>query len=360
MNDNNKYDAFLKTLPQKLSKKYNDLQKTYYSEYINNFREKIDEFEESINLGIRTDKEHRDLINLCVFPFSKAQSDDDLNYLFIRGEPLWELKIPNLDFLLCNFEKKFIIFGECKSSIYNYNYVVNEMEERQKIVENKMPYIIEKYIGFKPKNIGYVIGVYSSDDEELITKIIERDSNFIVWSIDRYNKLLSFRSFLNISEQQKRKIEHNHCKLNHKLRKIKTDTGGYDMFPSSHIITQLRQIILTKEKKQNDLIVSPSKIKNKVKDDLFYLDDTIQTDFASKIINYAEKIGFIQPIDDKYLEYRIISNYRIDSGLEKDLIKKFIDYKIKEKENEIRERSHENALKIIKHEWKEQYTLDKF
>lgn len=358
--DNTKYDAFLKTLHPKLSKKYKALQKNYYSESKNNFEKNIDEFIGKIELGIKNDKEHRDLINLCVFPFSKAQSDVDLNYHFIRGEPLWELKTNSFDFLLCNFEKKFVIFGECKASIQNYTDVVKEVEVRQKIVQDNIDYIIENYLGFEPKNIKYVIGVYSSDDEELIKKIIDRNSNFIVWSIDRYKKLLSFKSFFNISETQKRKIEHDHTKLNNKLKKIPTDTGGYDMFPSSHIITQLRQIILTKERKQKDLIVSPSKIKSKVKNDIFYLDETIQTDLASKIIIIAEKIGFIHSIDDNSIEYRIISNYRHDSGLEKDLIKKFIDYKIKEKEIEILESSHTNAMEIIKKESKIQYTLDKF
>jgi hypothetical protein len=360
MSDTTKIKALLETLPPKLLEKYKKLQKKYYYEYKQDFEDRRNKFIANIELGIKTDKEHRDLINLCVFPFSKAQSDDDLNYRFIRGEPLWELKTNSLDFLLCNFEKKFVIFGECKASINDYTEVVKELEVRQKIVENNIAYIIENYLGFTPKNIKYVIGVYSSDDEELIKKIIDRGSDFIVWSIDRYNKSLSFRSFLNISEQQKRKIEHDHCKLNYKLKKIKTDAGGYDMFPSSHIITLLRQIILTKEKKEKDLIVSPSKIKNKVKDDIFYLDETIQTDFASKIINYAEKIGFIQPIDENSVEYRIISNYRHDRGLEKDLLKKYIDFKIKEKENEILESSHTNAMENIKQELKTQYTLDKF
>lgn len=358
--DNIKYDAFLKTLHPKLSKKYRELQKNNYSKYKNIFEEELDKFKAKIELGINNDKEHRDLINLCVFPFSQAQSDVDLNYRFIRGEPLWELKTNSFDFLLCNFEKKFVIFGECKASIQNYTDIVKEVEARQKIVQDNINYIIEHYLGFSPKNIKYVIGVYSSDDEELIKKIIERKADFIVWSIDRYKKLLSFKSFLNISETQKRKIEHDHTKLNNKLKKIPTDTGGYDMFPSSHIITQLRQIILTKEKKQKDLIVSPSKIKSKVKNDIFYLDETIQTDIASKIINYAEKIGFIQSIDDNSIEYRIISNYRHESGLEKDLIKKFIDFKIKEKEMEILEKSHTNAMEIIKQELKMQYTFDKF
>lgn len=358
--DNTKYDAFLKTLHPKLSKKYKEIQKNNYSEYKNNFEEEIDKFIGKIELGIKNDKEHRDLINLCVFPFSNVQSDVDLNYRFIRGEPLWELEKKSFDFLLCHFEYKFVIFGECKASIQNYTEVVKELEIRQKIVQDNIDFIVENYLGFEPKNIKYVIGVYSSDDEELIKKILDRNSNFIVWSIDRYKKLLSFKSFLNISETQKRKIEHDHTILNNKLKKIETDAGGYDMFPSSHIITQLRQIILTKEKKQKDLIVSPSKIKNKVKNDIFYLDETIQTDIASKIINFAEKIGFIQPIDENSIEYRIISNYRHDSGLERDLINKYINYKIKEKENEILESSHTNAMEIIKQESKMQYTLDKF
>lgn len=354
------YDAFLKTLPTKLSKKYKELQKKYYSEYKHNFENNINEFINNIELGIRSDKEHRDLINLCVFPFSNVQSDNDLNYRFIRAEPLWELRKNSFDFLLCHFEYKFVIFGECKASIQNYTDVVKEVEVRQKIVQDNLAYIIDNYLGFEPKNIKYVIAVYSSDDEELIKKILSRNANFIVWSIDRYKKLLSFKSFSNISETQKRKIEHDHTKLNNKLKKIETDAGGYDMFPSSHIITQLRQIILTKEKKQKDLIVSPSKIKNKVKNDIFYLNESIQTDFASRIINYAEKIGFIQSIDENSIEYRIISNYRQDSGLEKDLIKKYIDFKIKENENEILESSHTNAMEIIKHDLKMQYTLDRF
>lgn len=358
--DKTNYDAFIKTLPLDLSKKYVKLQKNYVSQYKNDLKENLDKFKENIEKGIRNDKEHRDLTNLCVFPFSTVQSDDDLNYRFIRAEPLWELRTKCFDFLLCNFKKKFVIFGECKTSINDYADVVKEVEVRKDVVKDNMDYIIDNYLGFKPKNIEYVVGVYSYEDEPLIRKIIECNSNFIVWSIDRYNKFLSFKSFVNSSEEQKRQIEHDHVRLNHKLKKIKTDTGGYDMFPSSHVITQLRQIILTKEKKENDLIVSPSKIKNKVRNDLFYLDETVQTDFASKIINYAEKIGFIQPIDENSIEYRIISNYRHDDGLEQDLIKKFTDFKIKEKEIDILKRSHSKTMEIVETELKRQYTLADF
>lgn len=119
MSDTPEHDAFLRTLPTKLSKKYKELQKKHYSEYKHNFEDNINKFISNIELGIKNDKEHRDLINLCVFPFSNVQSDDDLNYRFIRAEPLWELKTKSFDFLLCHFEKKFVIFGECKASINN-------------------------------------------------------------------------------------------------------------------------------------------------------------------------------------------------------------------------------------------------
>jgi len=353
-------NIFLETIHPNLSKKYKEIQSKTLSECKAKFEENKEIFIKNIEKGISTDKDHRDLINLCVFPFSKKQFNEDLNYNFIRAEPLWELMVKNFDFLLCNFKKELVIFGECKSSIYNYADVVKEAKERRKIVEDNMDYIIKEYLGFKPKYIEYVMGVYSSDDEDLIKQIIRLKSELIVWSIDRYKKLLSSRSFQNISEEQKRNIEHNHTKLNSLLNKIPTDTGGYDMFPSSHVITLLRQLILTKENKEKDLIVSPSIIKEKVKSDIFYLDEKYQTDISSKIINYAEQIGFIEPVSEKSIEYRIVSNYRHEDGLEKDLVRKYINFKIREEEMKHLEYSHIIARDTIENELKKQLTLDKF
>ena len=351
---------FLESLHPNLSNKYKDIQKKTLFDCKEKFEEKKDVFIKNIETGISTDKDHRDLVNLCVFPFSKRQFDEDLNYNFIRAEPLWELKVKNFDFLLCNFEKELLIFGESKSSIYNYADVIKEAAERRQIVEQNMDYIVKEYLGFKPKYIEYVIGVYSSDDEELIKQIIKHKSELKVWSIDRYKKLLSLRSFQNISEEEKRNLEHNHTRLNSLLKRIPTDTGGYDMFPSSHAITLLRQLILTKEKEEKDLIVSPSIIKEKVKSDIFYFDEKYQTDISAKIINYAEEIGFIEPISEKSIEYRIVSNYRHDDGLEKDLIKKYINFKIRAEEIKHIEYSHTVARDTIENELKKQLTFDKF
>ncbi|TFH42819.1 MAG: hypothetical protein E4G94_05700 [ANME-2 cluster archaeon] len=351
---------FIEVLHPKLQKKYREFQTKLFLENKKKFEENQDDFINDIRDKISTDKNHRDLINLCIFPFSKIQSDVDLDYNFIRAEPLWELGEKNFDFLLCNFQKELIIFGECKSSINNYTEVVKETEERRVIVENNMDYITQKYLGFKPKYIEYIIGVNASDDENLLKEIMKNNSELIVWSIDRYNKLLSSRTFLNISEEQKRKIEHNFTKLNRKLNQVPTDTGGYDMYPSSHAFTKLRQLILTKENKDNNLIVSPSIIKEKLKSDLFYLDEKYRTNISSKIINYAEQIGFIEPIDENSIEYRIISNYRHEEGLEKDLLRKYINSKVKEKQKEILEHSHKIAQQSIEKDLKNQLTIDKF
>jgi len=352
-------NTFLDTLQPKLYKKYQDIQKKSFSVEKRKFEDHKDDFIKDIERSILTDKEHRDLINLCVFPFSKIQLNDHLNYKFIRAEPLFELGVKNFDWLLCHFEKKLVIFGECKSSINinSYNDVIQECEERRKVVNEKEDYVIKEYLGFKPKYTEYVIGVYSSDDEGLIKANLEKNAGFVVWSIDRYKKLLSSRSFSNITNEQKRLIEHNHTKLNSQLKKIPTNVGAYDMFPSSHAITLLRQLILTKEKRGNDLIVSPSILKEKVKNDLFYLDDNYHTDFSSKIINQAEEIGFIEPVSENSIEYRIISNYRHEDGLEKDMIRKYINFKVKKKEMKILDDSHQIARETIEKELKKQRTL---
>ena len=366
MYNKDEINTFLDNLHPKLLKRYEEIQRKSFSENKAKFEKNKDDFIKEIHDRIADDKEHRDVVNLCVFPFSKSQSDEDLEYKFIRAEPLRELRqTKNLDFLLCNFKKKFIIFGECKSSIsstYNASYknVVEEAEERKKIVEDNLDYIIRNYLGFVPKHIEYVIGVYSSDDEGLVKEIFDRGSEFTVWSIDRYNRHLSFRSFLNISEEDKRRTAHNHTILNRKLNKLYTNVGAYDMFPSSHAITKLRQIILTKELRGRDLIVSPSKIKEKVEKDLFYLDEDYHTDISSKIIDYAEDIGFIEAVDENPIEYRIVSSYRHEDGLEKDLIKKYIRYKIDKKEKEILAESKQIAKEIIETENAKQSTFTDF
>jgi hypothetical protein len=79
------YKKEIKNELSKLEKKYSDT---------------IQKLIKQKNEGIELDKNHRSLLNACIFPFSQDDSLQKYGYIFLMASALKELKISNLDFLL--------------------------------------------------------------------------------------------------------------------------------------------------------------------------------------------------------------------------------------------------------------------
>lgn len=138
---------------------------------------------------IQKEKEHRRLLNLCVFPFTSDPSPSE--FKFVRADPLTEIDEPNFDFLLWDFNGQ-AIFGEAKANIQQgANSLVNECQEQIDAVERNRDYIVENYLGEEPRHIEYVMTIFSSDADEITRSVIKKGVEVVTWAVHQMDKQVS-------------------------------------------------------------------------------------------------------------------------------------------------------------------------
>jgi hypothetical protein len=296
-------------------------------------KEKKGEFEKEklrnrarIEQEIERDQRHRDLVNMCISPFIIQGRIVQLGYRFVRAEPLAELGVKNFDFLIYNQKNRVAIFGEAKGSISDSHDVVSETSERIHAVGEHVEYISEAYLGEVPSRTEFVLGVYAMDDEKVIREISRQGGGIIVWSIDRYNSTLTPKTLLdNENEAIRQGTLHGDARLINAIKNVQTSHKLFEIFPSSHIFSLLRVLLLAKTKDdQGNLFLDKKDLAEIIKKELFYLNESLQDKKVEATVNTAVSIGFLRPVDSGL--FKIVSRYRADKSLEKDLKKKYVKY----------------------------------
>ena len=117
------------------------------------------------------------IINSCISPFTNGPLSET-DYKFIRAAPLFELKLPNMDFLLFkkNSECNIAIFGECKGSFFDPVSVIKELKERKGHIEQNRQYIITNYLHISMServHFEYVIAVPDKDAARMQSCLID-------------------------------------------------------------------------------------------------------------------------------------------------------------------------------------------
>ncbi|KYK38530.1 MAG: hypothetical protein AYK18_06835 [Theionarchaea archaeon DG-70] len=329
-------------------------------ERIRETKEKFSKEKPRIRAGIEReiekDQRHRDLLNMCIFPFCRPGKITDLGYRFIAAEPLAELGVKNFDFLIYNQRNKVAVFGEAKGSVSNPHKTVSETNERIDVVREQLEYISKTYMGESPSWIEFVIGVYAMDDEKIIREIHNKGGGIIVWSIDWYNSTLTPKTLL---DNQNKAIElgmvHRDPSLIKAIKNVQTSHKVFEIFSSSHIFSLLRIILLAKTvNDEGSLILNEKDLMGIIREELFYLDEMVQKKKVDAILNTAESIKFLRSVSPGV--FKVVSRYRADKSLEKDLKRKYIRYSerkhlkraieeaISEAEEEVREEMKRMSL----------------
>jgi hypothetical protein len=132
--------------------------------------------------GIELDKNHRMVVNACIFPFSQEGPLAKFGYYFIRASPLSELGISNLDFLLFHPEPDTsAIFGEVKGQVNDANRVVDQTKKRMKVVYDKQSYIEQNYFKNLSLELEFVLGVWMSYETEIVKTVQRKGGEIKVW-----------------------------------------------------------------------------------------------------------------------------------------------------------------------------------
>ena len=148
-------DEFTKKLVVKgLPRKYTDEVSKLRKKVRSTLKTNDAELTEKLSNELKIMELHDQLISMAIFPFLQNSALFNLGYQFVRTAPLLEKGIKNLDFLIYKRTGKstIAIFGEAKSSISNKIKIINEYNERKKIVEEHRDYIIKNYLG-NPLNL---------------------------------------------------------------------------------------------------------------------------------------------------------------------------------------------------------------
>lgn len=340
-------------------KKYKKIRKQKIKEKKEEFISQRPRIRAEIERGIENDQRHRDLLNMCIFPFCTPERITKLGYRFIAAEPLSELGVKNFDFLIYNQKNKVALFGETKGSVSNPRETISETYERIDVIKEQMKFISETYLGESPSYVEFVIGVYAMDDEKLIREIHKRGGGIIVWSIDRYNSTLSPKTLL---DDRDKAIElgmlHRDASLINALKNVQTSHKLYEIFPSSHIFSLLRILLMAKTfTDEGSLILREKDLMDIVREELFYLDEPIQEKKVGVIVDVAESIGFLRCVAPE--TYKIISRFRMDKSLEKDLKRKYIKYNERKRLRQVIEEAISEAKEEVRGEM-ERMSLEKW
>lgn len=337
------------------------------NERVTQFQEEEEEaYREKLGKQIIEDKRHRELINLCVFPFVEAQP---MEYEFLRADPLTELGIPNFDFLLYDFSGH-IIFGEVKASIGEgwESQCVSDVVEQRDAVEANEDYIADEYLGGEEiRNKEYVLAVFSPDANRVTQEIVSERENIVTWRVHQMDKRLEVNTaapprenWVDDPDEYYEIVQHDHGALNSTLSNLESSSECFDLFPESHPITELRALISACNKVSGGCFVNEEELHRSVGNDLYYLSEEYQQDITESIIELGIETGYLKEWHEIEGDFKIVSRYTHSDGLEKTLTRKWIAYKVDQQIDARRSECWDKVRDTILEKSKAQTTLKDF
>lgn len=303
---------------------------------------------EDLRSEIDIQRQHRKLISYSIFPFIQESPG---GYKFFTAEPLEELGVKNFDFLLWNLNGS-VIFGEAKSSIPgSAESVVNQLEERKKVAKEHKEYIEDEYLGSDIGHMEFVVSTYVAHGDKIAKAVAENGAKFITWVVDAHSDTLwirqakpsSFPDNLEADEPDAMLEElddrhtHDVAALNGKLDRVKTSIGQADVLPTSIIVDRLRVVVQSRRVEGRHPCVDRSDIEKYVSNSALNYSEERVTSIVTDLIEAGKRINFLSEWDDKRADLKVVSNYTAKDDLERVLEKKWIDWRIDDMKEDLRD-----------------------
>ncbi|ELY94641.1 hypothetical protein C483_02880 [Natrialba hulunbeirensis JCM 10989] len=313
---------------------------------------------EDLREEIDIQQAHRKLISYSIFPFSQGSPG---GYKFVTAEPLEELEVPNFDFLLWNLDGS-VILGEAKSSIpSNATTVVNQLNKRKEVAEVYKEYLERRYLGSEINHMEFVLVTYVQHGDKIAREIIEEGEEFITWVVDAHSDTLLIRqarpqSFPDNLESEDpdemlseldRRHTHDVRRLNGELDRVGTSFGQADVLPTSIIVDQLRVIVQSRRVEDRHPCIDHRDIVEYVSNSSFNYSDGKIDSIVTDLVEAGKRINFLCEWDDNRADYKIVSNYTARDDLEVVLENKWVEWRIENMKDALREDCKEKAISEI-------------
>ena len=319
------------------------------------FEEEVDEYRDDLEDFIEQEREHRRLINYCIFPFS--QSDSLEGFRFVRADPLEELDLPNFEFLLHDLEGR-VIVGEAKATLpTNVKSEMNDIREQINYFKFMREYIEDEYLGREIVHVEFVLATYQDYASKAARTILENGENIVTWRVNRFTDTLNIEKELpdempdNINadslseglQELRRRCLHDIPQLNSSLEGYSTATGSVNVFPRSALVDKLRVIVRQYESEGRYAFVCYEDIKREVKNGAMNYGEARIDEITEQIIQEGIKIGILEDWEKDLGDYKVVSQYTSREGIEQTLTKKWIQNRIEEEKESLREDCREYA-----------------
>lgn len=314
-----------------------------------------EEYRTDLDNFIDQEREHRRLINFCVFPFVESSPE---GYQFVRADPLEECNVKNFDFLLHDLEGK-VIFGEAKASLpTNVDSVINDVIDQREKVEKLKEYVEKNYLGQQMVFDEYVLATYDNYDMDASRKILARGEDVKVWGVNRTEKELNLKKSLpndtpdNIPGEDpiaelSQLANHSVGRLNSELENRETATGAVNVLPKSADIDKLRVITRAYSSEGRDTFINRSDIRREIKAGARNYGAERIDEITDELIELGEDIGLLREWEDRSANYRVISQYTSRSGIEKTLKNKWKKHRISERYSGMQEECRKYAQEKV-------------
>lgn len=290
--------------------------------------------------GIETEKRHRMLLNLSVFPFTMQGLATSLGYQFVRGSPLAELNVSNFDFMIARISSSgsLAIFGEVKGSIQDPDEAVSQTLNRRAVALGSLDYVKKEYLGLPSSaslRTEFVISCPSSEVTEVVRAVTNKNPKLIVWHASLSGpEILKIASPPNVPDRHL--MLHTDKELNDLLTGAKSSFSCYDLWPKMHLALSLGATYKYVERGQDDMFVTDELVRAVVSTDMFYLSEREREAEASKIIQLAREIGFIAPVPGT-IRYRVGNARERRDATERRAYSRWIDYSLNKELGELLE-----------------------
>lgn len=313
---------------------------------------------ETLREEIDTEKRHRKLISYSIFPFTQGEP---AGYKFIAVEPLAELGVKNVDFLLYDMDGHAIL-GEAKSSIPKQApRVVNELSNRRSTVFENIDYIEDTYLGDQIEHMEFVLVTYVQHSDKIAKEIAEQGERIITWTVDPHSDTIWInqarpREFPDnleadspdeMLQELNRRLTHSVNELNSRLDRATTSLGQVDILPNAPTVDRLRAVVQARRVEGRHPCIDRYDIIDHINDSMLNYDGGRIARLVDDLIEAGKRIDFLSEWDNSAAEFKIVSNYTDRDDLETALENKWVDYRIERMKDELRNECYEAATRDV-------------
>ncbi|WP_229123137.1 hypothetical protein [Halapricum desulfuricans] len=140
-----------------------------------------------------------------------------------------------------------------------------------------------------------------------------------------------------------RRHTHDVTALNGELDRVTTSFGQADVLPTAIIVDQLRVVVQARRVVGRHPCVDRADIESYVtKGSLNYSEERVRN-IVDDLIDAGKRINFLSEWDDERADLKVVSNYTAKDDLEQVLESKWVDWRIEDMKDDLREECEERV-----------------